>query len=120
MQEHWDRKRITRLALLPADPKLKETVMPRPCLTIINQAAIAPLDDPAPQAHQPQIGNRQRQKQSRDAIAISDATAIEVKAPTLPVTEHRLDPHPATAALISLPTRAQIGHHAAHHPLAVG
>src|SRR5439155_10393367 len=105
MEEHRDRKRIARQALLPADTELKETEMPCPCRSIINQALIAALDDPAPQADQPEIGNRQRQQQPRHPLPIRDATPREVKAPALPVPERRFNPHPPAPTLIGLPGR---------------
>ncbi len=109
VEEYRNGERVACQALLPANTELKETKMLALRSSVINQAAIAFLHDPAPQADQPQLGNRQRQQQAGHPITVGHATAVEVKAAALPITEHRLDPQwphsaaPATSETVPTP-----------------
>jgi hypothetical protein len=93
VEQHRYRLRVAAQPFFPADTQLKQTELPMARVPINNQPSIEILDHPAPQAHEPQIGDHYWQQQSCKAIAVGYATAIPVKATTLPVAEHRFDPH---------------------------
>ncbi len=48
----------------PANPKLKETILPIAPCAIIDQPPIAAFADPAAQANQPQLGDGEHQQQA--------------------------------------------------------
>ncbi len=90
-------------ALLRPLAQLNQPILPVSRCASLHQPALAPLNDPACQAHEPELGNHPWQPHPCKPVSIRHAPPVEVNASTLPVAPDRLDPPAPLARMIGAP-----------------
>jgi len=79
--------------------------------TRIQERPIAALDQPAPDAHNPQIDQTDQHDQPMEAGMVGHARFPQIKSAALPIANHGLNPYAPTTDAIGWPGGQQIGHH---------
>src|SRR5256885_1597395 len=79
--------------ILPGDREREQALLPGIRRPGIQQPPIALLDQPAPDAYDPQVPQTDQDDQSINPLVFGDAVLPHLNPATLPIPEHRLDPH---------------------------